>query len=84
MCYSGGLLSQVEKQAIRPVYLFLRQALSAVPEKLPLRGPALFEHDTMRYTFQCNGPVEQFEGVEEIHRGSECLYRLHVAGGRLA
>jgi hypothetical protein len=84
MSYSGGLIPGVEKSAIRPVYLFLRQALTAVPAHLPLRGPVLFEQEAMRYTFQCKDTIERFAGVEEIHRDNECLYRFHVAGGCFA
>jgi hypothetical protein len=84
MSYSGGLCSGVEKSAIRPVYLFLRQALTAVPDHLPLRGPALFDQGTLRYTLHCNGNLEQFDGIEEIHSDGRLMYRLHFAGGRLA
>jgi hypothetical protein len=84
MSYSGGVLPRVEQSAIKLVYSFLRQALTAVPDHFPLRGPALFERDSTRYTFQCSGTVELFDGIEEIRQGSGCLFRLHVAGGRVA
>lgn len=83
MSYAGGLVAGIEKSSVKPVYSFLRQALMAVPAHLPLRGPMLFEQEAMRYTFQCSGTLEQFTGVEEIHRHAECLYRLHVTGGCL-
>jgi hypothetical protein len=83
LSYAGGMCEEVEKSAIKPVYSFLRQALTAVPEHLPLRGPALFEREAMRYTFRCDGTIERFSGLEEIYRDDQCSYRLHVAGGRL-
>ena len=81
MSYAGGLCAGVARAAARPIYAFLRQALTDVPERLPLRGPALYEREAMRYTTRCDGALEQFHGVEEIHRDGECLYRLQFCGG---
>ena len=84
MSYSGGMSEGVERSLIRPVYAFLRQALTAVPDHLPLRGPASFEEGSMSYALRCKGSLDRFDGFEEIIRSDERLYELHFAGGALA
>lgn len=62
----------------------LRPALMKVGEDgsvLPVRGPSYFENDGYVYTFKIDGTMEDFEGVEEIHKDKKLVYRLRCHGG---
>lgn len=84
MSYAGGMLADVENPTVGQVYAFLRQALYNAPPALPLRGPHLLTQDSMHYTCQSTGSIEQFFGAETITNGTQCLYQLHFSGGLLA
>jgi hypothetical protein len=82
----ASLSTDGHRQEHKPVFSFLRQALTVVPIHLPLRGPALFEHEVMRYKFQCNDTIERFTGVELNHFTvvtDPALRTQHEAIGRL-
>lgn len=62
----------------------LRPALMRVGEDknvLPLRGPREFINGEYIYQFKVNGTIENFNGIEEIYKGKELVYRLHCNGG---
>ncbi len=62
----------------------LRIALSKVGEDttvLPLRGPSHFENDGYIYTFQSEGTMENFNGIEQVYKDGELLFELHCHGG---
>lgn len=64
----------------------LREALSKVGEDstvLPLRGPSYFEKEGYTYTFQSNGTMENFTGVEQVYKDEILIFELHCHGGRL-
>ena len=84
MSYSGGLCPDIPQSSARPVYAFLRKALSALPVDIPLRGPSTFKEGNMTYICQYFGSLEQFHGLETITEDDTCLYELNFAGGMLA
>lgn len=62
----------------------LRPALMQVgiDEKvLPLRGPSRFVNGDYIYTFESNGTMESFTGIEKIYKNNELIYELHCHGG---
>ncbi len=62
----------------------LRPALMKVGEDnsvLPLRGPSYYENDGYLYTFKCEGTLESFNGVEEISKDGELIFKLQCHGG---
>lgn len=62
----------------------LRPALMKVGEDetvLPLRDPSRFENNGYLYTFKSTGTMEDFEGIEEIHKDDKLIYKLHCHGG---
>ena len=63
----------------------LRPALMKVGEDdiLPVRGPRRFINDNYEYTFNVDGNLERFDGVEEIRKNGELIYRLRCTGGKI-
>ena len=62
----------------------LRSALMKVGEDtgvLPVRGPRHFEYGDYSYSFRTEGDLANFDGVEEIRKGEELVYRLRCHGG---
>ncbi len=84
MSYAGGLAPGVAQSAARPIYAFLRRALLAPAAELPVRGPAEFAADGMRYVCAWQGSLQSFHGSEGIHEGGRAVYELRFSGGMLA
>ena len=63
----------------------LRPALMKVGEDdiLPVRGPKYFINDNYEYTFSVDGDLSYFEGIEEIRKDGELIYKLHCIGGKI-
>lgn len=62
----------------------LRPALMKVGEDkntLPVRGPKEYINGKYRYTFEANGDLNCFEGIEAIYYNNEKIYVLHCRGG---
>ncbi len=60
---------------------FLKQALLAVPEELPFRGPPIYKAGD--YTYHClvSGDFEAFHGREEIYWKETLVYYALFHGG---
>lgn len=63
----------------------LRPALMQVGKDdiLPVRGPKEYINNNYKYTFQVNGSLECFEGVEKIYKDDEEIYILKCHGGTI-
>lgn len=83
MSYAGGLAANTSQELARPVYAHLRESLLGAPASLPLRGPAVFEDGSMKYTCSTNGSIDWFHGVESIFHEGHLVYELRFAGGSL-
>lgn len=61
----------------------LRPALMKVGEDniLPVRGPKEYINNGYKYTFDVNGDLDYFEGVETISKDDEKIYVLKCHGG---
>lgn len=61
----------------------LRPALMQVGEEdiLPVRGPKEYKNNGYTYTFEVNGDLDYFEGVETISKDEEKIYILKCHGG---
>ena len=62
----------------------LRPALMEVGKDksvLPVRGPSKFENGEFLYTFECDGTMENFTGLERIYKNNELVYELKCHGG---
>ncbi len=61
----------------------LRPSLMRVGEDdiLPVRGPKEYMNNGYRYTFEVNGDLDYFEGIETISKDEEKIYVLKCHGG---
>jgi Domain of unknown function (DUF5680) len=84
MSYAGGLMQGVAPSAGRSIYNFLRHALLAPSLELPVRGPAEFNSETMRYVCTWQGSLQWFHGSESILQDGHAVYELRFCGGMLA
>lgn len=83
MNYCGVTLDQ--KLSEEAMDKALRPALMKVGEDdtLPVRGPRRFINDNYEYTFNVDGDLERFDGVEEIRKDGALVYRLRCTGGKI-
>lgn len=63
----------------------LRPALMRVGEDdtIPVRGPKEYINGDYKYTFEVNGNLDYFEGVETIYKNNEKIYVLKCHGGTI-
>lgn len=60
----------------------LRPALmSGSGDNIPVRGPREFINGEWKYTFNADGDLENFTGIEEISKNGKVVCRLHCHGG---
>jgi len=84
MSYAGGVAPDVvDRNEFLSIYAFLRQALLAIRDDRPFRGPPQFENEGFRYVNTSSGDVAEFHGEEQIHRGGIKVYGLRYSGGLL-
>lgn len=81
MVYYGWVNPGVE---LKPVYGFLQEALRAIPEENPFRGPKTFSStadNSWRYENNWSGGAAQFFGTEKIYRNDQEIYQASYLGG---
>ena len=84
MSYAGGVAATVvDRNEFLSIYAFLRQALLAIRDDRPFRGPPQFENESFRYVNTSSGDVAEFHGEEQIHRAGIKVYGLRYGGGLL-
>jgi hypothetical protein len=84
MSYAGGVVpTVVDRNEFLAIYAFLRQALLAVEDDRPFRGPPQFENESFRYVNTSSGDAAEFHGEEQILRGGVKVYGLRYSGGLL-
>jgi len=82
MSYAGGVVpTVVDRHEFLAIYAFLRQALLAISDDRPFRGPLQFENDGFRYVNTSSGDVAEFHGEEQISRAGVKVYGLRYQGG---
>lgn len=62
----------------------LRPALMRVGEDgrvIPVRGPKEFVNGEYKYTFEVNGVINCFDGIETIYKKDKKIYELKCSGG---
>jgi transcriptional regulator with XRE-family HTH domain len=60
---------------------FLKEALAAVPEDMPYRGPRLFQRGAYSYHCVADGDFGWFTGFEEAFSEGEKVYECRFHGG---
>jgi hypothetical protein len=71
------LTEELLDQALRPALMLTGQDENT----LPLRGPKQFRNFGYLYTFQTEGDLSNFTGLEQISKNNKPIYRLHCHGG---
>ena len=62
---------------------FLKEALRAVPETLPFRGPEIYSRGDYHYHCKVDGEFTWFQGYEDIFYGEEKIYECYFHGGSI-
>lgn len=84
MVYSGGPLDpSADKETVKAVYSFLRQALSLVDEETIYRGPRHYVDGDWEFRNEYEGGLERFRGREAIWARGVEVYALEYSGGCL-
>jgi Domain of unknown function (DUF5680) len=84
MSYAGGVSSDIgDPGSFLAIYAFLRQALLAIPEDRPFRGPPQFEQGDLRYENISEGDISCFHGTERIYQAGLQVYGLRYSGGTI-
>ncbi len=82
MNYYGVTLD--EKTSEEAMDSVLRPALMLVGEDnnvIPVRGPKEFDHGEYKYTFEIEGDLDYFSGIEIIYKNDKKIYELKCNGG---
>jgi hypothetical protein len=84
MSYAGGVSSDIgDPGRFLAIYAFLRQALLAIAEDRPFRGPLRFEQGDFRYENISEGDISCFHGTERIYQAGMQVYGLRYSGGAI-
>lgn len=84
MSYAGGVSPDItDRGKFLAIYALLRQALLAIGEDRPFRGPGQFEEGNLRYVNESEGDLSGFGGTERIYLGGIRVYGLRYSGGIL-
>ena len=62
---------------------FLKEALRAADEKMPYRGPELYQSGEYTYKCKVTGDITWFQGYEEIYKGDVKVYECVFRGGTI-
>ena len=62
---------------------FLKEALRAADEKMPYRGPELYQSGEYTYRCKVTGDFTWFQGSEEIYQNEQKVYECVFHGGLL-
>ena len=62
---------------------FLKEALRAADEKMPYRGPEIYQAGEYTYRCKVTGDFTWFQGCEEIYQGDQKVYECVFHGGLL-
>ncbi|MDN4593236.1 DUF5680 domain-containing protein [Polycladomyces subterraneus] len=84
MSYGGGVINIGDREQIRSIYAFLREALRLGSEEAPYRGPDFWKKGPFTYMNHWEGTWERFYGYEEIHLKDTKVYELRYQGGLLS
>lgn len=79
--YGGGMVDGFEQLADE-TYSFLKKALREKESTFQsFRGPQLFEEGEWKYVYEQKGPLENFQGYEEIYFKGDLVHFYRLIGG---
>ena len=76
MSYQGQTVNGLSPEFVEEMFGFLKEALRNFDDKMPFRGPLLYNKGDFRYTFDIDGDYTYFKGRESIkYKGSELFFQ---------
>lgn len=72
------LSEEAMDKALRPALMMVGQ-----DDVIPVRGPKSFEDGEYKYTFEVDGDLMNFNGLEQIYKGDKKIYELRCSGGKI-
>lgn len=63
--------------ALRPALMMVGMDKSVIP----VRGPKEYINDNYKYTFEVDGNLENFIGIESVYKNNKKIYELKCSGG---
>lgn len=73
------LSEEAMDKALRPALMMVGEDT----EVIPVRGPKNYQNGDYKYNFLVNGNLDNFEGIETIHKGTAKVYELKCHGGTI-
>ena len=73
----GNLSEEAIDKALRPALMKVGEDKNVIP----VRGPKEFINGEYRYTFEINGDINCFNGIETIYKNNVKIYELRCTGG---
>ena len=74
-----SLSEEIMDNAIRPALMMVGKDNSIIP----VRGPREFITNEYKYTFEVEGDIEYFNGVEKVYKENKKIYELRCSGGKI-
>lgn len=72
------LSEEAMDKALRPALMMVGQ-----DDIIPVRGPRSFRNGEYLYTFEVEGDLECFNGLEQIYKDDKKIYELRCCGGKI-
>lgn len=72
------LSEEAMDKALRPALMMVGQ-----DDLIPVRGPKSFKNGEYSYTFEVEGDLECFNGLEQIYKDDKKIYELRCCGGKI-
>jgi hypothetical protein len=79
MVYYGEVADRTAD--VGPIYKILRQALAAIPDEAPYRGPSKLVDGEYEYQNEWIGELTSFSGQEKILHFGVVVYQAKYSGG---
>lgn len=80
MAYGGDVYSR-DRDEVKKIYSFLKQALLLVEKDRPFRGPKYFVKGEYKYKDESEGTINNFKGTEVILHKGKIVFKQNYIGG---
>lgn len=74
--FDDTLGEEAMDKALRPALIMVEK-----DDIIPVRGPKEFNNGEYKYTFDANGDLNYFNGIETIYKNDKKIYELKCSGG---
>ena len=73
-----SLSEEAMDNALRPALMMV-----GTDDIIPVRGPREFINGDFRYSFEIDGDLDYFNGIETIYKNDVKVYVLRCSGGKI-